>query len=54
MGLSSDPNLSFEIVAGFSRLIPSAERNSVTTTSAPKRRQIRLNGDSDTPAIGAR
>jgi hypothetical protein len=26
----------------------------VTTTSAPKRRQIRRKGDSDTPAMGAR
>ena len=42
------------IVAAFSRRIPSADRNSVTTTSAPKRRQRRRNGDSDTPAMGAR
>jgi len=46
--------ISFEIVASFSRRIPSAERNSVTTTSAPNRRHNRRNGDSDTPAIGAR
>src|SRR5574341_2258015 len=40
------------------RLIPSEmpteEMNSDTTTSAPNRRAICRNGDSDTPAIGAR
>ena len=34
--------------------MPTEEMNSDTTTSAPKRRQICRNGDSDTPAIGAR
>src|SRR5437879_5315603 len=33
---------------------PTAEMNSDTTTSAPKRRHSSRNGDSDTPAIGAR
>jgi hypothetical protein len=42
------------IVAAFSRRIPSADRNSVTTTSAPCARHRRRNGDSDTPAMGAR
>ena len=42
------------MVASFYRRIPSADRNSVTTTSAPKRRQRRRKGDSETPAIGAR
>ena len=54
IGRSSAPKRSLLSVASFSRRIPSAERNSVTTTSAPKRRQSRRNGDSDTPAIGAR
>ena len=44
----------FLIVASFSRRMPSADRNSVTTTSAPKRRHRRRNGDSETPAMGAR
>ena len=35
IGRSSAPKRSFEIVASFSRRIPSADRNSVTTTSAP-------------------
>src|SRR5712691_1829507 len=34
--------------------MPTAEMNSDTTTSAPKRRHSCRNGDSDTPAIGAR
>ena len=34
--------------------MPTEEMNSETTTSAPNRRQICRNGDSDTPAIGAR
>jgi len=53
----SSTNRPWEIwsrVAAFSRLMPSADRNSVTTTSAPKRRHSLLNGDSETPAIGAR
>ena len=54
IGRSSGPKRSLLIVASFSRRMPSADRNSVTTTSAPKRRQRRRNGDSDTPAIGAR
>src|SRR5215472_5434112 len=54
MGRSSAPNRSFDNVASFSRRIPSADRNSVTTTSAPKLRHRRRNGDSDTPAIGAK
>jgi hypothetical protein len=48
------PKRSLLIVAGFSRRIPSADRNSVTTTSAPCARHRRRNGDSDTPAMGAR
>src|SRR3989441_8718688 len=36
------------------RATPTAEMNSDTTTSAPKRRHSNRNGDSDTPAMGAR
>src|SRR6266516_3257287 len=34
--------------------MPTEEMNSETTTSAPWRRQIWRNGDSDTPAMGAK
>jgi hypothetical protein len=54
IGRSSGPKRSLLMVASFSRRMPSAERNSVTTTSAPCARQSRRNGDSETPAIGAR
>src|SRR3989442_15128360 len=40
--------------AAIPRDTPTAEMNSDTTTSAPKRRHSRRKGDSDTPAIGAR
>ena len=36
------------------RATPTAEINSDTTTSAPNRRAMSRNGDSDTPAMGAR
>src|SRR6266576_2606425 len=36
------------------RATPTAEMNSDTTTSAPKRRHSSRNGDSDTPDMGAR
>jgi hypothetical protein len=54
IGRSSALKRSFESVASFSRRIPSAERNSVTTTSAPCAAHSRRKGDSETPAIGAR
>ena len=54
IGCSSGSKRSLAMVASFSRRIPSAERNSVTTTSAPCARQRRRNGDSETPAMGAR
>jgi len=41
-------------MASLARRIPSADKNSVTTTSAPNDRHSRLKGDSETPAIGAR
>ncbi len=41
-------------MASLARRIPSADRNSVTTTSAPNDLHSRRNGDSETPAIGAR
>src|SRR5437879_13885001 len=40
--------------AAIPRDTPTAEMNSDTTTSAPKRRHSSRKGDSDTPAIGAR
>ena len=53
IGRSASSNRRYSRVRTLPRRTPSALTNSLTTTSAPNRRQSRRNGDSLTPAWGA-